>query len=104
MQIAAERRGNDGAARLAARRGHTDTSEERMQRNLYLELRIERLKGCRVGGVIDGIEPAFFRYWRLDHGRVVGGIDRPEAGHQRADTLNAIHLNAEDFDRQRITR
>ena len=75
-----------------------------MQGNLHRELRIQRLKRSGIGRMIDGIEPDLLRQSRVQHGRVVGRIQRAEPRSQCADTLIAIHLKVKNLHRQRIPR
>ena len=75
-----------------------------MQRNLHRIFGIERLKSRSVGGMINRIEPDFFRDRRIDHGSVASAVNGSEAWRQRSHTLVAIHLQVENFHRQRIAR
>src|SRR2546423_4442850 len=75
-----------------------------MQRNLYTELGIKRLKRGSVSGMINGIEPDFFLNGRIQHRRVIGGINGPKARRQRANTLIAIYLDLQNLYCQRVAR
>src|SRR5262249_27865792 len=65
IHVAAECFGNHRAARLPAGRSYADAAEERMQGKLHGEFRVERMKGCGVGGVVNGVEPDFLRDGRV---------------------------------------
>src|SRR5207302_3715864 len=90
------------AARLTLRWGDANTAEERMQGNLHREIGIERLKRSGVRGVIDVIEPDALRQRRMQHGSVIGRIERAKSRSKRAHAGVAIHLQIENLDRQRV--
>src|SRR5262249_60752993 len=56
IHVAAVLGGHDRAARLERRR-YAEATQERMQRDLRRELRVERLEGRLVLGAVDRIEP-----------------------------------------------
>ena len=70
--------------------------------NFTGKLGIKRLKSRGVCGVVNGIKPDLFFDRRVEHGRVIGRVDRAKTRSQRADTLIAIDFDFEDFYRQRI--
>ena len=75
-----------------------------MQRNLGGELGIERLKRCRVGGVVNGIKPDPLRRRRRQHRRVVGRVERAKTRGEASQALIAVHLQVENLHRQRVAR
>src|SRR5262249_39927626 len=101
IHVAAESFRDHRATCLAAGRGDTDTAEERMQRERYSKLRIERVKCGGIGGVIDRVEPDLFGYRWVEHGRVIGGVDGAKSGSQRANALVAVDLKLKNLHRQR---
>src|SRR5262249_31345078 len=103
VHVASECFRDHGAAGFASGGRYTDATKEWMQGNLHCEFGIERLEGSRVGGMIYGIEPDFLLDGRVEHGRVVGGIDGAEAGSERADALVAVNLDIENLHGQRVT-
>ena len=102
IHVAAEFGGDHGAARFALGGRDADAAEERMQGNLYREIGIVRLEGGRVRGVIDVVVPDALGQRRMQHGRVVGLIERAESGSERADAGVAIDFEIENLDGERV--
>src|SRR5713226_1609289 len=75
---------------------------KRMQRDFHLVVVIEGLKGAGIAGVVDRIEPDFFRQRRMEHRRVIGFVEGPEAWRERADALIAVNLQVQNVDNQRV--
>ena len=70
--------------------------------NFTVKFGIQRLKSGGVRGMVNGIKPDLLFDRRVEHGRVIGGVDRAKSRRQRADALIAVHLDFKKLYRQRI--
>src|SRR5262249_25073488 len=100
--VAAEGFGNDRAARFAARGSDTDAAEKRMEWDFHFVAGVKGLEGRGLACVIDRVEPYFFRERRMQHRRVVGGVERAEAGAEGTQALIAVDLQIEKFHDERV--
>src|SRR5262249_57477235 len=81
---------------------YSDTAEKGMQRDFHFVVRIERLKRSGIAGVIDRIEPDFLRQRRVDHRRVIRGVQRTKSGAECAKSLVTVDLQVQKFHDERV--
>src|SRR4029077_12294653 len=89
---------DDRCARLTVRRGDTDAAEERVHREIHLEIGVEGLEGDPPRPDIDRVIPgALGEGARFEHRRVMRGVGRSEPGTEHPDALPAVDLELKDL-------
>jgi hypothetical protein len=104
VHIAAKFGGHHGTARLSIGGSHANATQKRMQRDAHGKIGIESAKSGPLAGIVNIVEPDFFRQRRVEHGCVAGGIQRAETGRQRPHAKIAVHSQVQKMDDQRIAR